>query len=241
MTVVRRENALDFSPRTRSLYPPAPLRSATAKAGRTANSSYDGHSMKTLTWEQAAEWANSAGLSATVDRAVQEYAADDGQKRSYSTINKHIHFPNEDAALRLTLPLPKLPYQVSYLANALLPYSESDELLPCLLWMTDWGIMGEVSERVAKSLSQCFRSARGETKLLIDTPAHLFNKTEAVDAQTLLTIAIVFGWDCYVIPEHANYYALTSHDEYLDVVSRSPATHERFMSELERWHAREWH
>ena len=67
--------------------------------------------------------------------------------------------------------------------------------------------------------------------------ARLTSKTETVDAQTLLTIAIVFGWYCYVIPEYANYYALTSHDEYLEVVSRNSATHQRFMSELERWGA----
>lgn len=59
--------------------------------------------------------------------------------------------------------------------------------------MTDWGIWIEISERVA--LAECFRSARGERNLLIDTPAHVFGETEAADAQTLLTIAIVFGWD----------------------------------------------
>jgi len=195
--------------------------------------------MKTLTWEQAAEWTNSIGLNATVDRSVQEYPTKDGKTERVCRINKSIYFPNEDPALRLTLPLPQLPYQVAYLANALLPYSESAEFQPCLLWMTDWGVWSEVSERVAKSLAECFRSARGERNLLIDTPAHLFGETEATDAQTLLTIAIVFGWDCYVIPERGKYYARTSHDEYLEVVSNSTAIHQRFKGKLERWHAAE--
>ena len=195
--------------------------------------------MKTLTWEQAAEWANSIGLSATVERSVQEYLTEEGSRETVSRINKSIYFPNENPALRLTLPLPELPFQVAYLANALLPYSESAEFQPCLLWMTDWGIWSEVSERVAKSLVECFRSTRGERNLLIERPAHLFSETEAADAQTLLTIAIVFGWDCYVIPEHGKYYALTSHDEYLEVVSSSNAVHERFKGELEGWHATE--
>lgn len=195
--------------------------------------------MKTLTWEQAAEWTNSRGLSATVDRTVQEYPTEDGKRERVCRINKSIFFPNEDPALRLTLPLPQLPYQAAYLANALLPYSESSEFQPCLLWMTDWGIWSDVSERVAKSLAECFRSARGERNLLSETPAHLFGENEAADAQTLLTIAIVFGWDCYVIPEHGNYYALASHDEYLEVVSRSTAIHQRFKEELERWGAAE--
>lgn len=195
--------------------------------------------MKTLTWEQAAEWTNSVGLSATVDRSVQEYPTKDGKLERVRRINKSVCFPNEDPALRLTLPLPQLPYQVAYLANALLPYSESDEFQPCLLWMTDWGIWSEVSERVAKSLTESFRSARGERNLLIDTPAHLFGQTEAADAQTLLTIAIAFGWDCYVIPEHGKYYALTSHDEYLEVAANSTAIHQHFKGELERWNAAE--
>jgi hypothetical protein len=199
--------------------------------------SYDVSAMRTLTWEQACEWANSVGLSATVERSVQEYPTKDGKGERVRRINKSIYFPNEDPGLRLTLPLAQLPYQVVYLANALLPYSESAEFQPCLLWMTDWGIWSEVSERVAQSLAECFRSARGERNPLIDTPAHLFGETEAADAQTLLTIAIVFGWDCYVIPEHGKYYALTSHDEYLVVVSNSTAIHQRFKGELERRHA----
>ena len=135
---------------------------------------------------------------------------------------KSIYFPNEDPALRLTLPLPQLPYQVVYLANALLPYSESYEFQPCLLWMTDWGIMGEVSERVAKSLVESFRSARGERNLLIETPAHLFGETEATDAQTLLTIAIVFGWDCYIIPKHGKSYVFWLVSEPLGTEERTP-------------------
>jgi hypothetical protein len=195
--------------------------------------------MKTLTWEQAAEWTNSVGLVATVVRSVQEYPTEGGKPQKVCRINKSIYFPNEDPALRLTLPLPNLPYQVAYLANALLPYSDSDEFQSCLLWMTDWGIWSDVSERVATSLANCFRSTRGERNLLIDRPAHLFDETEAADAQTLLTIAIVFGWDCYVIPKHGSYYALTSHDEYIEVVSGSTAIHQQFKGQLERWHAAE--
>ena len=193
--------------------------------------------MKTLGWEEAAEWANEVGLAATVSRDKQEYVDEVGQKQSISRINKSIYFPDENPDFRLTLPLPEKPYQVAYLANALLPHSVSFEFLPCLLWMTDFGFWSEVSERVAHSLAEGFRSARGETKPLIETPAHLFSITEGTDAQTLFTIAIISGWDCYVIPEKPDYYAFTSHDEYLEVVSSDADTHRRFKTELESWHA----
>jgi hypothetical protein len=193
--------------------------------------------MKTLTWEQAAEWTNSVGIMAAVDRVVEEYVTENGQKQSTSRINQSIYFQDEDPELRLTLPLPSKPFQVAYLANALLPYSNAAEFQPCLLWLTDFGFWSDVSERVAHSLTECFRSTRGEQKPLMETPAHLFDVAEAIDAQTLLTIAIVFGWDCYVIPAHANYYALTSHDDYLKVVSSDSANHSRFKQELEGWQA----
>lgn len=195
--------------------------------------------MKTLGWEQAAEWSCVVGLAATVDRVTNEDPLENGGTKTVSRINKSIYFPNEDPALRLTLPMPEKPYQVAYLANALLPYSEALEMSPCLLWMTDFGFWSDVSERVAYSLVGCFRSSRGETAPLIEKPAHLFDSGEASDAQTLLTIAIVSGWDCYVIPENASYYAFTSHDEYLEVVSASPEIHASFKKQLSSWAVRE--
>src|ERR1700738_2319234 len=129
--------------------------------------------MKTLTWEQAAEWSSVVGLSATVERSVQEYPANNGQKETVCRISTYIHFPDENPALRLSFPLLNLSHRIAYLANALLPYSDSAEFQSCLVWMTDWGIGGDLSERVAKSLAESFRSVRGESKPLIDTPAHL--------------------------------------------------------------------
>jgi hypothetical protein len=189
--------------------------------------------MKTLTWEQAAEWSSVVGLSATVERTVQEYPANNGQKETVCRISTYIHFPDENPALRLSFPLLNLSHRIAYLANALLPYSDSAEFQSCLVWMTDWGIGGDLSERVAKSLAESFRSVRGESKPLIDTPAHLFNETEVVEAQALLSVAIMSGWDCYVIPEHAKYYAFTNHHDYLQVVSGSLATHQQFTALLE--------
>ena len=195
--------------------------------------------MKTLGWEQAAEWSCGVGLAATIDQVTNEYTVENGGTKTVSRINKSIYFPNENPTLRLTLSMPEKPYQVAYLANALLPYSEAVQMSPCLLWMTDFGFWSEVSERVAYSLVNCFRASRGETAPLIEKPAHLFDSAESSDAQTLLTIAIVFGWDCYIIPENASYYALTSHDEYLEVVSASPEVHASFKRELSSWGARE--
>jgi len=191
--------------------------------------------MNNLGWEQAAEWASRVGLAATVDRVKQKYVDQNGCTQTISRINKSIYFPDEDPALRLTLKMPQKPYQVAYLANDLLPYSESLQLLPCLLWMTDFGFWSEVSERVASSLVGAFRSSRGEFAPLIEKPAHLFGSTDATDAQTLLTIAIVFGWDCYIIPENATYYAFTSHDEYLEVVCSNTETHAFFKTRLDGW------
>jgi hypothetical protein len=194
--------------------------------------------MKTLTWEQAADWATAVGLHATVTRHRDEYESDDGTRSIVQRITKELWFPDEKPDLRWRLPLPRIPYQVTYLANALLPYSD-DKFRPCLLWLTDFGFWSEVSERVAKSLVASFRAERGDPRPLIETPGHLFGEREEVDAQTLLTLATVFGWDCYVIPQHGEYYALNSHDEYLDVVSRNAAVQAALERKIKkRWGSR---
>jgi hypothetical protein len=191
--------------------------------------------MNTLTWEEAAEWTKRVGIRASVERMAHEFVGEDGKKTQHSTVAKNIRYADERSELRITLPLPKLPYQVAYLANALLPHSEDAAFQPCLLWITDWGIWSDVSERVVESLVESFRENRGELKPLIETPAHLFGCDELVDAQALLTLAVVFGWDCYVIPEHGNYYAFTSHDEYLQVVAATSDDYGVLKRDFEQW------
>jgi hypothetical protein len=56
--------------------------------------------VKTLGWEEAAEWAGSVGLHASATRNVQDYLAEDSSRQTVRSIAKEIWLPNEEPSLR---------------------------------------------------------------------------------------------------------------------------------------------
>ncbi|HZI58111.1 MAG TPA: hypothetical protein VFF39_15115 [Verrucomicrobiae bacterium] len=138
--------------------------------------------------------------------------------------------------LRVIVPLPDKPYRLPYLANLVLtaymkPFVES------LVWFTGWGAGGEVSNPVGFTIVQ---SLRGDSRPLIEAPAHLCQTTQQVEAQSLLVVAMLMGWDAYFIPASQRYFVFNSNDEFIDVVSNDAKTHERFLTVLAAdWNGRE--
>jgi hypothetical protein len=62
-----------------------------------------------------------------------------------------------------------------------------------------------------------------------------------VEAQALLTLSIVMGWDAYFIPATWKYFIFNSNDEFTDVVSSDDETHQRFLATLKQdWGGQEW-
>ena len=135
--------------------------------------------------------------------------------------------------------LPHPPYRITSLANCLLPYDDEGHLEPCLVWFTDWGIWSETAERVGSRLITLLRSAHGESQPLIQTPAHVFDSSEVIDAQAFVMLALLIGWDVFVIPANGEFIAFHSHDEYIEVSSINKSVHERFRTVLQPWDARE--
>ncbi len=59
-----------------------------------------------------------------------------------------------------------------------------------------------------------FRMSYGERRGLIDSPGHIFEKTEIEDAISFVILAVLFLGDCYVVtPKHSK-FLFFSHDEY---------------------------
>jgi hypothetical protein len=140
--------------------------------------------------------------------------------------------------LRVTVPLPDKSYRIPYLANLLLTGAYEKPFVESLVWMTGWGVAGEIGNRVGYRM---VHSIRGDNRSLIVAPAHLLGAAEEVEAESLLTIAILMGWDAYFIPTSSNYFVANSNDEFTDVISRDDATHQRFLSVLqEGWGGKEW-
>jgi len=127
-------------------------------------------------------------------------------------------------------------YQYPMLANALIPFGEQ---ITFLLWITDWGIWNELSERVGMRILDYIRQEAGDKRDLIDAPGHLFDGPERVKAQTLLSVAMWVGWDIYVISEEESFVVFNSHDEFLDVISADAKTHEEQLARFSDWGATE--
>jgi hypothetical protein len=59
-----------------------------------------------------------------------------------------------------------------------------------------------------------FRMSYGETRLLIHSPGHVFDKDEIDDAISFVTLAVLFLWDCYVVTPKRSKFLFFSHDEF---------------------------
>jgi hypothetical protein len=176
-----------------------------------------GSSMRVFTKKEAMDWLPRAGI---VCDAKGDLAIDNGKNRV------------------IAVPLPDKAYRLPYLANLLVtgvgdtPFGES------LLWFTGWGAGGEVSNLIGFKL---LHSMHADTRPLIETPARLLGAHEVVEAQSLLTLAILMGWDAYFIPATGKYFVFNSNDEFTDVVSSDDETHQQFLAALKKeWGGQEW-
>ena len=59
-----------------------------------------------------------------------------------------------------------------------------------------------------------FRQALGESRPLIDAPAHLVTPEEADDAVSILVVSLQFVWNCHILTSSGRDTIFVSHDEY---------------------------
>jgi hypothetical protein len=83
----------------------------------------------------------------------------------------------------------------------------------CLLWITQWGVWPS-SENL--HLFYRVRGSYGEHRQLADAPGHLFLKHEMVELTTFIELALLCGWDFYLLPAPAYAAVFVSHDEFIE-------------------------
>jgi hypothetical protein len=59
-----------------------------------------------------------------------------------------------------------------------------------------------------------FRQAFGEQRLLDEAPGHLVTPDEADDAISIISVSLLFIWNCHVLCASGRDAFFTSHDEY---------------------------
>lgn len=79
-----------------------------------------------------------------------------------------------------------------------------------LVWFTGWGVWPS-GER--PHIFSRLRASYGETRALIEAPAHVFARAEAEDAISFVTLGVLFLWDVYVIGDSGKRLLHFSHDE----------------------------
>ena len=80
-----------------------------------------------------------------------------------------------------------------------------------LVWFNDWAVWPS-GQRM--HIFDRFRMSYGETRPLIDSPGHIFERGEIEDAISFVTLAVLFLWDCYVVTPKGSKLLFFSHDEY---------------------------
>jgi hypothetical protein len=80
-----------------------------------------------------------------------------------------------------------------------------------LVWFDDWAVWPS-GQRM--HVFDRFRMSYGETRLLIHSPGHVFEKDEMDDAISFVTLAVLFLWDCYVVTPKHSQFLFFSHDEF---------------------------
>lgn len=94
-----------------------------------------------------------------------------------------------------------------------------------LLWLREWEVFpscGHVPVIVR------FREACGTTAPLDETPGHVAAWEERDDALSILVMSLEFCWDCFVLSSEGDTIIFVSHDEFIQVLTRSSKREEVF-------------
>jgi hypothetical protein len=102
-----------------------------------------------------------------------------------------------------------------------------------LLWLTDWDIWSEITERVGLLLLAGLRGGADPR----ESPAELFEAARLPAAQAALTLPLLFQWDAWFVPSVPRWAAAVSHHGHVDVVADSDA---RLAALFERFQQGGW-
>ncbi len=147
------------------------------------------------------------------------------------------HLDFQESSHRLSISLEEKPTAVIALARALPLAWDWEKIIfdGALFWIKDSRIWGDLSDPVGETIIQRLRSSSGETDSVERRPGHLFKPSELIEMQAYFIIPLLFGWDAYMVPENRDHFVFVSHDQYVDVVSRTTKAHEELLDALEDW------
>jgi hypothetical protein len=99
-----------------------------------------------------------------------------------------------------------------------------------LLWVTEFGIWPSGEHR---PLAESARSAWGAPAPLSAYPGHLVRLGEPEDGLSVLVLALLFLWDCWLLPSGGATAVFVSHDEFGRAYFRQDSEREALLRRLE--------
>lgn len=122
--------------------------------------------------------------------------------------------------------------RVIALAEQLAPTWPGSEFGGALLWIRERGIWGDFSEAIGSKILQLLS---GGAELPQDGPGFLFNASEVTELHAFGLVPLLFGWDAFIVPEGAGFFAFASHDGYLSIVFPPGGDAEPWLTRLAPW------
>ncbi len=170
--------------------------------------------METLTDAQARECCRNERINVTMKRFL-----------AYETAER----------LSFSVPLVEKPSRIIALANYLVPAWDAASFKGALLWMREWEIGDDDSERTKLMIIDQMRRGAGVKTSLRETPAALFDSNELPRMYSHFVLPLLFGWDAFLVPAGQNYFVFVSHDEVAYVVARDRETYNTVFQRVHDW------
>ncbi|MGB5105340.1 MAG: hypothetical protein WBP29_03800 [Candidatus Zixiibacteriota bacterium] len=170
--------------------------------------------MKCLTNEEARSWCQTSGLSVSSNLSL---------------------YYTPDCPYCLSIRLNDKPSRIIGLADYLIPTWEEVPFTGALLWITQWGIWDDHTEKTGAIIIEKMRLAARESQSIHQRPGHLFEPEELIEMHSYFVLPLLWGWDAFLVPNEKDYFVFVCHDEVAEVVCRTQETCERLRERLASW------
>ena len=102
------------------------------------------------------------------------------------------------------------------------------------IWIVDWNIWGEASDRVGCVLLDAVRLSAETARPIAEAPVILLGADELGRAHSLLTLSLIFQWDAYYVPGSNKFAVFASHDGYLEILPPDSLVERRLFDRFTR-------
>ncbi len=108
-------------------------------------------------------------------------------------------------------------HQALYIASHITSFNSKPTAVGIII--KEIGIWSEEAESVGFFLLTQFRASCAEDRPLQESRLHIFDEHERVQANALLALIMLVGWEGYYTPKDGKYFLNLSHDDVTYVVS----------------------